>query len=127
MTRVFTRLAVVGLVLAVLSSTCVQCLAAVGEALPLPAQGTAGNCHPEDPGTHEDAGCCKCPIVIPADYPDQNAAIVPAHAGTGDDAALHAKAPIAPRRVQLAGILLPDNLPVVPRLSPIRSFCIRLE
>ena len=125
--RTSTRLAIAGLVLAVLSSVCGSCIAAVADRLPPPAQDSSGDCHPEHPGTQDNRCDCACPVLVSAGHSDLDAAVAEAPRSAGDEIPVQVAPPPANRFIRLAGELRPGGLPAVPRLSPIRSFCIRLE
>jgi hypothetical protein len=119
-----SRFAIAGLLLAVLSSVCGPCIAAVADQLPSPAQESSGDCHPGEPEKQSTTCECDCPVLVAAGQSGLDAA---APSTPGDYAApLHDTFP-STQRIRLAGDIRPGGLPDVPRLSPVRSFCTRLE
>ncbi|HEY7841424.1 MAG TPA: hypothetical protein VIC61_07610 [Gammaproteobacteria bacterium] len=121
-----SRLAIAGLLLAVLSSACGSCYAAVAAHLSTSTQNSSGGCHP---GNQPEApeGDCGCPAWLASAHFDLDVSASPVRAGLDEAATIDATMPPMARRVQLAGDIRPGGLPGVPRLSPIRSFCTRLE
>jgi hypothetical protein len=121
-----SRLAVAGLLLAVLSSACGSCFAAVADHVSAPTQNSSGNCHPGDQPQQQESDC-GCPVFLAAAHFDLDAAASPVRAGLDEPAPVHATTSPMAHRVQLAGEIRPGGLPDVSRLSPVRSFCTRLE
>lgn len=125
--RPFVYVLVVSMVTTIVALACQHCLAAIAWDGPVPAQGSSGNCHPESQGTPDDPAACKCPSFEPAGHAAWDMAIASTRPDTGHDQPPAVPASPARGAVLIAGGLSPGGLPAVPRLPPIRRFCVQLE
>lgn len=120
------RLAIAGLLLAVLSALCGPCMATVAGDRPAHAGEPSGDCHPGVPADEPAACECDCPALVAAKQWSTDSKVLPSSIGPVDPPLRQTIASI-PRGGRVDAEFRPGNRPAIPRLSPVKSFGIRLE
>jgi hypothetical protein len=123
---VLGRVAICGLLLAVLSSACGSCLAAISGDLPAPARNSTGHCQPAD--LPADDGCgCNCPAYVGGSQSDAATAVATLPGSPDFDSPEPTAIPSLLAGQHIDSAIRPGGLPGIARPSPIRSYCVRLE
>jgi hypothetical protein len=119
MGRAIVHLAIVSMVTMTVALACQRCLAFADASPPVQTEHSCPSCDTVAPD-------CDCPALEQvAGNRDLPAAAAQAHPAPQVSAAFSGWA--AQPDFRIAGAMLAGDPQLVPRLSPIRSFCIRLE